>query len=94
MKKLVKLIGCILAPLLILIGCSTTVPVARKFPEVPDVLMVPCPPLTQIKEGTTKLSEVVGVVTDNYFEYHKCSDKNDLWMEWFKAQKEIFDSVK
>jgi len=80
--------------LLLLTGCSTTVPVARKFPEVPDVLMVPCPPLTQIKEGTTKLSEVVGVVTDNYFEYHKCSDKNDLWMEWFKAQKEIFDSVK
>ena len=80
--------------LLLLAGCSTTVPVARKFPEVPDVLMVPCPPLTQIKEGTTKLSEVVGVVTDNYFEYHKCSDKNDLWMEWYKAQKDIFDSVK
>lgn len=80
--------------LLLLAGCSTTVPVARKFPEVPDVLMVPCPPLSQIKEGTTKLSEVVGVVTDNYFEYHKCSDKHDLWMGWFKAQKEIFDSVK
>jgi len=80
--------------LLLLAGCSTTVPVTRKFPEVPDVLMVPCPPLTQIKEGTTKLSEVVGVVTDNYFEYHKCSDKHDLWMEWYKAQKEIFDSVK
>jgi hypothetical protein len=80
--------------LLLLAGCSTTVPVARRFPEVPDVLMTPCPPLTQIKEGTTKLSEVVTVVTDNYFEYHKCSDKNDLWMEWFKAQKEIFDSVK
>jgi len=80
--------------LLLLAGCSTTVPVARKFPEVPDVLMVPCPPLTQIKEGTAKLSDVIGVVTDNYFEYHKCSDKNDLWMEWFKAQKEIFDSVK
>lgn len=80
--------------LLLLAGCSTTVPVARKFPEVPDVLMVPCPPLTQIKEGTTKLSEVIGVVTDNYFEYHKCSDKNELWMEWYKAQKDIFDSVK
>ena len=79
---------------MLLAGCSTTVPVTRKFPEVPDVLMVPCPPLTQIKEGTTKLSEVVGVVTDNYFEYHKCSDKHDLWMEWDKAQKEIFDSVK
>ena len=94
MKRLLKPIGCILAPLLILIGCSTTVPVVRKFPEVPDVLMISCPPLTQIKEGTTKLSEVVGVVTNNYFEYHKCSDKHDLWMEWYKAQKEIFDSVK
>jgi hypothetical protein len=56
--------------------------------------MTPCPPLTRIKEGTTKLSGVVEVVTDNYYEYHKCSDKNDLWIEWYKAQKEIFDSVK
>ena len=80
--------------LLLLAGCSTTVPVARKFPEVPDILMISCPPLTQIKEETTKLSEVIGVVTDNYFEYHKCSDKNDLWMEWYKTQKDIFDSVK
>ena len=78
---------------LLLSGCMS-VPVARKFPETPDVLMLPCPPLTQIKEGTTKLSGVIEVVTDNYFEYHKCSDKHDLWMEWYKAQKEIFDSVK
>ena len=75
-------------------GCSTTVPVARKFPEIPDVMMVTCPPLTQIKEGTTKLSEVITVVTDNYFEYHKCSDKNDLWIEWYKLQKQNFDQVK
>ena len=80
--------------LLLLAGCSTTVPVARKFPEIPDVMMVTCPPLTQIKEGTTKLSEVVTVVTDNYFEYHKCSDKNDLWIEWYKLQKQNFDQVK
>ena len=75
-------------------GCSTTVPVARKFPEIPDVMMVTCSPLTQIKEGTTKLSEVITVVTDNYFEYHKCSDKNDLWIEWYKLQKQNFDQVK
>jgi hypothetical protein len=80
--------------LLLLAGCSTTVPVARKFPEIPDVMMVTCPPLTQIKEGTTKLSEVITVVTDNYFEYHKCSDKNDLWIEWYKLQKQNFDQVK
>ena len=80
--------------LLLLAGCSTTVPVARKFPEIPDVMMVTCPPLTQIKEDTTKLSEVITVVTDNYFEYHKCSDKNDLWIEWYKLQKQNFDQVK
>ena len=78
---------------LLLSGCMS-VPVARKFPEIPDVLMLPCPPLTQIKEGTTKLSGVVEVVTDNYYEYHKCSDKHDLWIEWYKAQKEIFNSIK
>ena len=78
---------------LLLSGCMS-VPVARKFPEIPDVLMLPCPPLTQIKEGTTKLSGVIEVVTDNYYEYHKCSDKNDLWIEWYKAQKEIFNSIK
>jgi hypothetical protein len=27
-------------------------------------------------------------------EYHKCSDKVDMWIEWYRLQKEIFDSVK
>ena len=80
--------------LLLLAGCSTTVPVARKFPEMPDSFKVPCTPLAQIKQDTTKLSEVITVVTDNYMEYHKCSDKNDMWIEWYSLQKEIFDSVK
>ena len=80
--------------LLLLAGCSTTVPVARKFPEIPDMLKETCKPLSQIKEGTTKLSEVITVVTDNYMEHHKCSDKVDMWIEWYSLQKENFDSVK
>ena len=80
--------------LLLLAGCSTTVPVARKFPEIPDSFKEPCPPLTQIKDGTTKLSEVVMVVTDNYMEFHRCSDKVELWIEWYKLQKQTFESVK
>ena len=79
---------------LLLSGCSTTVPVARKFPEMPESLGKPCPPLTQLKEDTTKLSEVITVVTDNYSQYHLCSDKVDMWIEWYSLQKEIFDSVK
>ena len=80
--------------LLLLTGCSTTVPVARKFPEIPDSFKTPCASLSQIKEGTTKLSEVITVVADNYAEYHLCSDKVDMWIEWYSLQKEIFDSVK
>jgi len=80
--------------LLLLAGCSTTVPVARKFPEIPDSFKVPCAPLAQIKQDTTKLSEVITVVTDNYTHYHLCSDKVDMWIEWYSLQKEIFDSVK
>ena len=79
---------------LLLSGCSTTVPVARKFPEMPESLGKPCLPLTQLKEDTTKLSDVITVVSDNYMEYHKCSDKVDMWIEWYRLQKEIFDSVK
>ena len=80
--------------LLLLTGCSTTVPVARKFPDRPDSFQNPCAPLSQIKDGTTKLSEVIEVVADNYAEYHLCSDKVDMWIEWYKLQKENFDSVK
>ena len=80
--------------LLLLAGCSTTVPVARKFPDVPDALKESCKPLTQVKQDTTKLSEVITVVVDNYTEYHMCSTKVDMWIEWYSSQKEIFDSVK
>ncbi len=80
--------------LLLLAGCSTTVPVARKFPEIPDSFKDPCIPLEQIKQDTTKLSEVITVVTNNYSLHHRCSDKVDMWIEWYTSQKEIFDSVK
>ena len=80
--------------LLLLAGCSTTVPVQRNFPEVPQALQEKCKELAQTKQDTTKLSEVITVVTDNYMEYHKCSDKVDMWIEWYSLQKEIFDSVK
>ena len=80
--------------LLLLAGCSTTVPVARKFPEIPDSFKAPCIPLEQIKQDTTKLSDVITVVTENYMEYHRCSDKVEMWIEWYSLQKENFDSVK
>ena len=83
----------ILASAILLTGCLAT-PVKRTFPEVPGELMQICPDLTKVSEGIEKLSEVLKVVTDNYSQYHECRIKNDLWIEWYKTQKEIFDSVK
>lgn len=87
MKKLL-----IIASVLLLSGCLTT-PVKRSFPEVPEELKVACPDLMML-EPTTKLSEVVSVVTKNYGQYQECQIKVDTWIEWYKTQKEIFDSVK
>lgn len=80
-------------PILLLSGCFATAPVTVKFPEVPQELMTACPDLKQT-EPTTKLSEVMKVVTDNYSQYHECRVKVDSWVEWYKTQKQIFESVK
>ena len=87
MRKLFLLI-----PVLLLSGCLAT-PVKRTFPDVPEDLKVACPDLAML-EPTTKLSEVVSVVVKNYGQYQQCQIKVDTWIEWYKTQKEIFESVK
>ena len=42
---------------MVLTGCSTTVPVVAKFPEVPPRLLVKCPNLEKLDEQP-KLSDV------------------------------------
>jgi hypothetical protein len=78
---------------LALSGCAAT-PVARNFPEVPTELNTACPNLKKIESGTTKLSDVVSTVSSNYGLYQECQIKSDAWIEWYKTQKSIFDSVK
>jgi hypothetical protein len=87
MKKLLLIL-----PIILLTGCLAT-PVKRNFPEVPKELMEACPDLKQT-EPTEKLSEVLKVVVDNYGQYHECKIKVDTWVEWYKTQKDIFESVK
>ncbi len=81
-------------PIIFLVGCSTTVPVKRNFPEVPAELMATCPALKTVEKDTKQLSKILSVVTDNYAQYHECKIKIDSWIEWYKSQKEIFDEVK
>ena len=78
---------------LMLVGCSTTVPVTSKFPEAPKYSLQSCPQLQTLKDGS-KLSEVATTVTINYSTYYDCAVKNDAWIEWYKIQKQIYESVK
>lgn len=84
----------LLIPLLLLTGCSTTVPVTMKFPNVPAELTAACPELDKTPAGTTKFSDTIDVVVKNYSKYHECRAKVDAWTEWHKTQKQIFESVK
>ena len=83
----------ILALMIALSGCSTTVPVTVKFPEAPKELMSTCPDLKQTPP-TSKLSDVLQVVTDNYSQYYECRVKLDSWIEWYKTQSKLFEELK
>jgi hypothetical protein len=89
MRKLLLLI-----PVLLLTGCLTDVPVKSAWPEVPKELLDACPALQQIDPNTTKLSEVIGVVSTNYGQYRECQVKVDAWVEWYKAQQKIVEEIK
>jgi hypothetical protein len=78
----------------LLTGCIATIPVSRNFPDIPPSLQAGCENLELVPEGTDKLSEVLVVVTNNYSKYHECQIKVETWQEWYKTQKEIFDSVR
>jgi uncharacterized lipoprotein YajG len=74
-------------------GCSTTVPVTAKFPEVSARLMEKCPTLQKLKEDA-KLSDVSKTITVNYTTYYECAVKHDAFIEWYQVQKNIYESVK
>ena len=74
-------------------GCSTTVPITAKFPEVPERLLEKCPQLKKLEEEA-KLSDITKTITVNYTTYYECAVKDDAWIEWYQKQKIIFESVK
>lgn len=79
--------------LLLLSGCSTAVPVARSFPDAPEAQMEKCLPLIKLQEDA-KLSDVTRTVVYNYSLHHECAAKVEMWQDWYKKQKKIFEDVK
>ena len=84
----------LLLSLLILTGCSTTVPITAKFPEAPGMQASnKCPNLGKL-EDVAKLSDIAKIITVNYTEYYQCAVKLDAWIEWYQVQKHIFEGIK
>jgi hypothetical protein len=74
-------------------GCSTTVPVTAKFPQVPESLLVKCPQLEKLG-NEVKLSDISKTITVNYTTYYECAVKHDAFIDWYQVQKNIYESVK
>ena len=82
------------AVLMILPGCSTTVPLKANFPEVPTQLMEPAPELKPVPADKKEFSDLLENVNENYGTYYDVRERFNAWIEWYKTQKEIFESVK
>lgn len=81
--------------LLLLAGCSTTVPVQKKFPNATPELMKKCESLKKIEGDKVAITDMLKVIVHNYSLYYECSTKVDGWQEWYTEQKKIHeDSAK
>ena len=84
----------VLALVLALTACSTTVPVKQEFPVAPQILLERCPDLMQIDDGKNSLREMLKVVIQNYATYYQCAEKTHGWQQWYNDQKKIYEEVK
>ncbi len=82
----------LLAPFL-LTGClfKQPVPIKQVWPDVPKELLEACPDLKLVDPKTDKLSDIIGVVSDNYSSYYECRAKVDDWIVWYNGQKKIYE---
>jgi hypothetical protein len=76
-------------------GCSTTAPVVVKFPDVPETLVQPAGKLTSLDTSKKiELSDIIENTNENAGKYYELREKYNAWIEWYKEQKKIFESVK
>lgn len=76
-----------------LVGCTTAVPITNTFPTPPDLLMESCGPLNTINKEKVLLDEFLKTVISNYEKYHICADLVKSWQEWYTQQQTIQQSI-
>ena len=81
----------LLAFILMLSACTTTVPVKVPFPQQPLELREPCPPLQAATSQDVR--EFTKVVITNYEQYHNCQDKVNAWQTWYLQQKQLYEEL-
>lgn len=77
----------------LLTGClfKEPVPIKQVWPDVPKDLIEACPDLKLVDPKTDKLSDIIGVVSENYSTYYECKSKVDDWIVWYNGQKKIYE---
>jgi len=87
------IIALVLMIVMALSGCATVVPVTASFPSPPGTIyQQACPDLQKLKDQPL-LSDVSRVININYSTYYECAVKLDAWIQWYSAQKLIFESA-
>lgn len=82
--------------LIFLAGCAHKQPIPVKpqeFPQMSDKVKHKCPDLIPAPNSEL-LSDLIGTVTKNYGEYHKCKATVDAWNQWYDEQKANYEKVK
>lgn len=77
----------------LLAGCSTAVPIKQKFPEADPYMLEPAPALTTLPPDTAELDKLISNSADNYGKYRELVKRYELWQEWYKLQKQNFESA-
>ena len=80
--------------ILLLCGCSKVVHVEITFPKATENLMEPAPVLKPLPPDTTELSALIDNANENYLAYRKLREHYEAWQQWYKEQRDNFDSVK
>lgn len=79
---------------IMLSACSTTVPVAQKFPAAPPELLKQCEQLKKVAtEGTVNITDLLKIVVENYQLYYECKNRVEGWQEWHKTNQELWDKL-
>lgn len=56
--------------------------------------MEPAPELKPVPADKREFSDLLENVNENYGTYYDVRERFNAWIEWYKTQKEIFESVK